>query len=125
MGSAADLLRAGAGRSSDTLSRGCAGWPKNPRALAGRLRRAQTFLRALGIEVAFGREGRAGTRVIRMHTTLANPIGTVSAVRHSGPRSGSGDVEGNRLDNTVSTVGRVSENGDGAGPTSPPLGRAL
>ena len=33
-------------------------WPKNPRAL-GRLRRAQPFLRALGTEIAFGREGRS------------------------------------------------------------------
>jgi hypothetical protein len=76
MGSAADLLRAGADHTSDTLSRCSAGWPKSPRSLAGRLRRAQTFLRALGIEVVFGREGRAGTRVIRMHTTLANPCAT-------------------------------------------------
>jgi hypothetical protein len=53
-----------------------------------------------------------------MHTTLVNPIGTVSTVRQSGPRSGSGDVEGTRLDNTVSTVGRVSDNGHGADPTS-------
>ncbi len=41
-------------------------WPRNPRALAGRLRRAQTFLRTLGIEIDFGREGRVGTRIIRM-----------------------------------------------------------
>ena len=27
------------------------GWPKSPRALAGRLRRAQSFLRTLGIEI--------------------------------------------------------------------------
>ena len=46
------------------------GLPGNPRALAGRLRRAQTFLRALGIDIAFAREGRAGNRIIRMHTTL-------------------------------------------------------
>jgi hypothetical protein len=58
-----------------------AGWPKNPRALAGRLRRAHTFLRALGIDIAFGREGRAGSRVIRMHTTVANTVSTVSTVR--------------------------------------------
>jgi hypothetical protein len=45
------------------------GWPKNPRALAGRLRRSQTFLRTLGIEIAFYREGRAGTRIITMRTT--------------------------------------------------------
>jgi hypothetical protein len=44
-GSAADLLRAGASRRS-------AHWPKNSRALAGQLRRAQTFLRALGIEIS-------------------------------------------------------------------------
>jgi hypothetical protein len=43
-----------------------AGWPKSPRVLAGRLRRAQTSLRTLGIEIAFGREGRAGTRIIRI-----------------------------------------------------------
>ena len=29
--------------------------PKNPRPLVGHLRRAQTFLRALGIDIAFSR----------------------------------------------------------------------
>jgi hypothetical protein len=66
-GSAADLLRVGADHSRDGIGRDRTGWPQNPRALAGRLRRAQSFLRALGIEVAFGREGHAGTRVIRMY----------------------------------------------------------
>jgi hypothetical protein len=65
-GSASDLLRAGADvAGADVLRRNIA-WPRNPRALAGRLRRAQTFLRTLGIEISFSREGRAGTRVIRM-----------------------------------------------------------
>jgi hypothetical protein len=41
-------------------------WPRTPRALAGRLRRAQTSLRALGIEIAFCREGHLGSRMIRM-----------------------------------------------------------
>jgi hypothetical protein len=54
------------------------GWPENPRALAGHLRRAQTFLRALGIEIAFSREGRAGNRIITMRTSLENIVGTVS-----------------------------------------------
>jgi hypothetical protein len=31
-------------------------WPDSPRALAGRLRRASTFLRKIGIEISFGRE---------------------------------------------------------------------
>ena len=58
------------------------GGPKIP----GRLRGAQTFLRALGIEVAFSREGRAGSRVIRIRAT---PETTVSTVRDHGTlRSG-------------------------------------
>jgi hypothetical protein len=43
-------------------------WPDSPRALAGRLRRAATFLRKIGIEIAFEREGRARTRIIRIIT---------------------------------------------------------
>ena len=69
--SAADLLRAD-NRSADSLYRD-SGWPKNPRALAGRLRRAQTFLRALGIGIAFSREGRAGSRIIRIRATQKIP----------------------------------------------------
>ena len=83
-GSAADLLRAGAGRSSAGMSRDSTGWPKNPRALAGRLRRAQTFLRALGIDIRFSREGRAGSRIIRMRSTFENTVCTVSTVRGQG-----------------------------------------
>ena len=90
MGSASDLLQVGANRS---------GWPKSPRALAGRLRRAQPFLRTLGIEIAFGREGRFGTRTIR-----------ITAIGES------------QSDDTVSIVSRVSGNGDGAGPNHPPPG---
>ena len=41
-------------------------WPRTPRALAGRLRRAQPSLRALGIDIGFFRQGRAGSRFIRM-----------------------------------------------------------
>jgi hypothetical protein len=65
-GNASDLLRIGADPAENGGSPRDPGWPKSPRALAGRLRRAQTGLRTLGIEIAFGREGRAGTRVIRM-----------------------------------------------------------
>jgi hypothetical protein len=85
-GSAADLLRADRS-SADISSR--SDWPKNPRALAGRLRRAQTFLRALGIEVTFSREGRAGNRMIRIRRS-ENTVSTVSTVSIVGtPRSNS------------------------------------
>src|SRR5262245_1333515 len=86
-GSASDLLQIGANRS---------GWPKSPRALAGRLRRGQSFLRTLGIEIVFGREGRLGLRTSRITATGEN-----------------------RFHNIVSTVSRVSDNGDGAGPNHP------
>ena len=86
-GTAVDLLRVGAGRSWDGRSESRTGWPKSPRALAGRLRRAQTFLRALGIDIVFSREGRAGSRMISIRARLE---GTVSSVRHNGLRSGSG-----------------------------------
>jgi hypothetical protein len=82
-GTASDLLHAGADFPGHGFSNGNGGWPKNPRALAGRLRRAQTFLRTLGIEVTFGREGRAGTRVVRISSVVekgANTVCTVSTV---------------------------------------------
>jgi hypothetical protein len=81
-GTAADLLRATVERSSQTVE--STGRIKNPRVLAGHLRRAQTFLRALGIEIAFSREGRAGTRVIRISRPVENNVSTVSWVGHNG-----------------------------------------
>jgi len=52
-----------------------------PRALAGRLRRAQTSLQAIGIDIAFHREGRSGSRVIRMRTVTDRTVCIVSKVR--------------------------------------------
>ncbi len=82
-GSAADLLRVSVERTGQT--RDSTGWAKNPRALAGHLRRAQAFLRVLGFDITFSREGRAGSRVIRIRTSLENTVSTVSNVRDSGP----------------------------------------
>jgi len=40
-------------------------WPSSPRALSGKLRRAATFLRKIGIDIKFpGRKGRARNRII-------------------------------------------------------------
>ena len=68
------------------------GWPKNPRALAGRLRRAQTFLRALGIDIAFSQEGQAGSRIIRIRATQENTVSTVSSVCNQPAPRPAGDV---------------------------------
>jgi len=83
-GRASDLLRARIAAGEDGPDR-TAGWPKNPRALAGRLRRCQTSLRTVGIVIAFSREGRTGSRMIRItsltkswRTTLDNRSGGLS-----------------------------------------------
>jgi hypothetical protein len=78
MGCAADLLRDGVQRA--TQSGYSANWPKNARTLAGRLRRAQTFLRAIGIDIAFSREGRAGNRIISIRQSCDEAVGSVSTV---------------------------------------------
>jgi hypothetical protein len=65
-GNASDILRIGADPAGNGVSPRDPGWPNSPRALAGRLRRAQTALRTLDIEIAFVREGRTGRRIMRM-----------------------------------------------------------
>jgi hypothetical protein len=93
-GSASDLLLAGAKVAGSSTVWDRSGWPKSPRALAGRLRRAQTFLRTLGIEIVFGREGRLGTRTIRITaigehqsgntvSTVSRPAGAISSIDKS------------------------------------------
>src|SRR5262249_10473904 len=69
-GTASDLLRAATYLIGDDISKSGADWPKIPGTLAGRLRRAQTFLRTLGIEISFSREGRAGTRTITISSAV-------------------------------------------------------
>jgi hypothetical protein len=76
-GSSSDLLRAGAASAGLPGSNG--GWPNTPRALAGRLRRAQAFLRTLGIEIDFSRQGRSGTRTIRIRSSAGSGGPSVSS----------------------------------------------
>jgi len=54
-------------------------WPRTPRALAGKLRRAQTFLRTVGIQMEFSREGHLGTRVIQLSRAVETTVSIVSA----------------------------------------------
>lgn len=44
-------------------------WLATPRSISGRVRRAATFLRKVGIDITFDREGRARTRNIRITCT--------------------------------------------------------
>jgi hypothetical protein len=74
-------------------------WPVSPRALANRLRRSATFLRSIGIEIGFDREGRAGTRIIRITAAAANTAGLPPSAP-SAPTRNPGDA------NTLSTPDR-------------------
>ena len=69
-GTASDLLGALAQVVGERIAKSNA-WPDNARALSGRLRRAATFLRKIGIMIEYTKEGRARTRTIRI--TSATP----------------------------------------------------
>ncbi len=64
-GTATDLLGALAEAAGEHVSKSKT-WPASPRALSGRLRRAATFLRKIGIEIDHSKEGRARTRIIHI-----------------------------------------------------------
>jgi hypothetical protein len=69
-GTASDLLVVLARAAGERVSKSKS-WPETPRALSGRLRRAVTFLRKIGIEVTFSREGQTRTRMIHVVRTDA------------------------------------------------------
>ena len=62
-GTASDLLAALSEEAGETVAKSKT-WPASPRALSGHLRRMATFLRKVGIEIDYIREGRARTRII-------------------------------------------------------------
>jgi hypothetical protein len=88
-GTASELLGALAETAGERISKAKI-WPDSPRALAGRLRRAATFLRKIGIEISFEREGRARTRIIRI-TTGPSPAPETGGARPSSPSAPSAD----------------------------------
>ena len=64
-GTASDLLGALDEEVGEKVRKSKA-WPSSARALSGRVRRTATFLRKVGIDITFEREGRARTRTIRI-----------------------------------------------------------
>ena len=64
-GTATDLLR-DLSNAVDDRTHNDKRWPKDPKALSGRLRRAATFLRNFGIEITFDRVGRERTRTVNI-----------------------------------------------------------
>jgi hypothetical protein len=104
-GTASALLQAGTQVAGNPMVADRSGWPKNPRALAGRLRRVQTLLRTLGIKIVFGREGRLGTRTIK-----------ITAIGENRPATSSASSAAS------ATTDKGRGNGQGAGLNPPPTG---
>ena len=89
-------------------------WPDSPRALAGRLRRAATFLRKIGIEIGFGREGRARTRTINITTIQPSAAPERPGTQPSAPSASSAPTSKSIPANSfaaqsVRTVGRDAD----------------
>jgi hypothetical protein len=72
-------------------------WPASAKALSGRLRRAATFLRKVGVEIDFSREGHKRSRTIRISITPEQSWQQPSALSASAanapkPKGGNGSV---------------------------------
>jgi hypothetical protein len=98
-------------------------WPDSPRALSGRLRRAATFLRKIGIEIVFGREGRARTRTITISTQLTPES---EGARASAPSAASAPEQEAKPANVFAPCASrtVGGHADGSGPEGSPSVRA-
>lgn len=81
-GTASELLGALAELAGERVAKSKS-WPESPRGLGGRLRRAATFLRKIGIDIGFEREGRARTRIIRISTTGTSHVSETGGARPS------------------------------------------
>ena len=83
-GTATDLLGALAESAGERVARSKT-WPASSRALSGRLRRAATFLRKVGIEIDYVKEGRARTRIIHITAKGNSADSEYSGVQPSAP----------------------------------------
>ena len=113
-GTASNLLDALALAAGDRVSR-TKTWPNDPRILSGRLRRAATFLRTVGIEIAFAREGRMRTRIIRIdvaHCSTGSSFHEASAFK---PGSASASSAGTSRRIGGSSACRYADAGRGCG----------
>jgi hypothetical protein len=84
-------------------------WPSSARAMSGRVRRAATFLRKVGIDITFEREGRARTRTIRIARKPEHaPAGPSTPSASSAPSPEARHNNGFDQDDPR-TVGRIAD----------------
>jgi hypothetical protein len=83
--------------------------------LAGRLRRAATFLRKIGIEISFGRQGRARTRTILIATTPSHAAPESTGARPSSSSAPSASAPKSNVTNGFAAppLQTVANNADG------------
>ena len=114
-GTASDLLGALAEEVGERVAKSKS-WPDAPR-LAGRLRRAATFLRKIGIEIGFDREGRARTRTINITTTQTFSASEKPGTGPSAPSASSASTANPNPSNGLAAhpVRTVARDADGSG----------
>ena len=124
-GTASDLLGALAEVVGERVAKSKT-WPDGPRALAGRLRRAATFLRKIGIEIGFGREGRARTRTINITTIQTFSTPEKPGAQPSAPSAPSAPTPKSNPANgfAAQSVRTVARDADGSGNDNAPTVRA-
>jgi hypothetical protein len=96
-GTAAELLARLTSEAGEKISQGKK-WPKNPRAMSGRLRRASPLLRKRKIDVQFEREGLERKRVIHILNLKIERVGKFASIpsvgRSQSPRN---TINGNEI----------------------------
>jgi hypothetical protein len=102
-GTAAELLEALTARAGGTAARSRE-WPKSARSLSGRLRRLAPNLRAAGITVDFGKDGRGGGRrrvitIARAEEGRKQP--SPPSPPPPGPENAGGNADGGDANNAV------------------------
>jgi hypothetical protein len=124
-GTASDLLGALAEVVGERVAKSKT-WPDGPRALAGRLRRAATFLRKIGIEIGFGREGRARTRTINITTIQPSATPEKPGTQPSAPSASSAPTSKSNPANgfPAQFVRTVARDANGSGNGNAPTVRA-
>jgi hypothetical protein len=124
-GTASDLLGALAEVVGERVAKSKT-WPDGPRALAGRLRRAAAFLRKIGIEIGFEREGRARTRTITITTIQPSAAPEKPEAQPSAPSAPSAPTPKSNPANgfAAQSVRTVAHDAGGSGRGLPPTVRA-
>jgi len=118
-GTASDLLGALSEAAGERVAKSKT-WPASPRALSGRLRRAATFLRKVGIEIDHIKEGRARTRIIVITAKEGSTSPDYGGAQPSAPSASSATPpNGNETnvlgDATLRTVNGVADDRADAG----------